>query len=101
MASFPEISYSLRVTLFMCSNVFLALLPLINNILKPPLSLPTSVAGDEPYGVALQLFDRDKQRGFAGHQYGHVTGRPRQLWKKKRSRKKKINVTKSNHRIKD
>lgn len=72
--------YLPNVTLFMCSNIYLRLHPLINNILKPSLSPPTSVAGDESYRVAFKLFDHNKQRGFAGHQQWHVTGRHRQLW---------------------
>lgn len=39
----------------------------------------TSVAGDKPHIVPFRFFDRHKQRGSTGHQYGHVTGRPREF----------------------
>lgn len=39
----------------------------------------TFVACDEPHFVPFWFFDGHKQRGGAGHQYGHMKGRPREL----------------------
>lgn len=62
--------------------IYPSLHPSIYNILKSHYSPPTSVAGNEPHGVTFWLFDRHKQRGCACYQYGHMTGRPWELWMK-------------------
>lgn len=52
----------------------------------------TSVAGDKPHCVPFWLFNGHKQRGRAGHQDGHMTRRPRELWVKNKIAKMRTRV---------
>lgn len=64
---------------FLTLNMFIQ--PLFGyDVLRVCDAPPTSVAGDEADGVPFRLFDYHIQRGRAGHQYGHMTGRPGQFW---------------------